>query len=157
MSALVNVSKNGTHKNNGLANRTWSNWVDDLFGIDPFPSVISDNFNTGLSLPKVNVKETKDDYFLELAVPGLKKEDFNIDIDNELLTISAEIKVEDEKADDNYTRKEFSYSSFKKTFTLPDSIDEAKIKAKYEAGVLNVHLPKREEAKPKPARTIKIS
>lgn len=157
MSSLMNVSKNGNQKESGLTHRGWSNWIDDLFNTDAFPAVLSSNFNTGISMPKVNIRETKDDYFVDMAVPGMKKEDFNIDLDNDVLSISTEQKVEDEKTEDNFTRREFGYSSFKRTFTLPDSIEDSKIKAKYEDGVLSIQLPKREEAKQKPSRTIKIS
>ena len=108
-------------------------------------------------IAKVNIKETGDAYVVEMAVPGLKKSDFQIDLDNHVLSISTEMKEENEQKEDNYTRREFGYSSFKRTFTLPDSVDDSKIDAKYEDGILNIHLPKREEAKQKPARTIKIS
>jgi HSP20 family protein len=110
-----------------------------------------------MSLPKVNIKETKDDYFVEMAVPGMKKDDFNIDLDNKVLSISTEHKEETENTQENYTRREFGYSSFKRTFTLPESVDDNKIKATYTDGILTIQLPKREEAKEKPARTIKIS
>lgn len=157
MSALMNVPKNGNHKESGLSHRGWSNWIDDLFNVDAFPAVLSSNFNTGISIPKVNIRETKDDYYVDMAVPGMKKEDFIIDLDNDILSISTEQKVENEETEDNFTRREFGYSSFKRTFALPDSIEDSKIKAKYEDGILSIQLPKREEAKQKPARTIKIS
>ncbi len=159
MSALMNISKNGhnarTYSN--VSHRNWSNWIDDLFNVDAFPSTFTNNLTPEFSVPKVNVRETKDDYFVDMAVPGMKKTDFNIDLDNELLTISAEAKEENENSEDTFTRREFGYKSFKRTFTLPESIDESKIKAKYEDGILSIQLPKREDAKPKPARTIKIS
>ena len=158
MSTLVNVPKNGSlsNVNSGLTFPTWSNWIDSFFNND-LPSVFSSNFNTGITLPKVNIKETGDSYFVEMAVPGLKKSDFHIDLDNQLLSISTEMKEENEQQEDNYTRREFGYSSFKRTFTLPESVDDSKIDAKYADGILSIHLPKKEEAKQKPARTIKIS
>ena len=158
MSTLVNVPKNGSlsNVNSGLNYSTWSNWIDSFFN-NELPSVFTSNFNTGMTLPKVNIKETGDAYVVEMAVPGLKKSDFQIDLDNHVLSISTEMKEENEQKEDNYTRREFGYSSFKRTFTLPDSVDDSKIDAKYEDGILNIHLPKREEAKQKPARTIKIS
>ncbi|MDA0177401.1 MULTISPECIES: Hsp20/alpha crystallin family protein [Mesoflavibacter] len=158
MSTLVNVPKNGSlsNVNSGLNYPTWSNWIDSFFN-NELPSVFTSNFNTGMTLPKVNIKETGDAYVVEMAVPGLKKSDFQIDLDNHVLSISTEMKEENEQKEDNYTRREFGYSSFKRTFTLPDSVDDSKIDAKYEDGILNIHLPKREEAKQKPARTIKIS
>jgi HSP20 family protein len=92
-----------------------------------------------------------------MAVPGLKKSDFHIDIDNQVLSISTEMKEENEQKEDNYTRREFGYSSFKRIFTLPESVDDGKIDANYKDGILSILLPKKEEAKQKPARTIKIS
>ena len=92
-----------------------------------------------------------------MAVPGLKKSDFNIDIDNQVLSISTESKEQSEHQEGNYTRKEFGYSSFKRTFTLPESVNEEKINATYNEGILSILLPKKEEAKRKPTRNIQIS
>jgi len=148
-------------KNGGLT-RTKSNlplfstWIDDFFNRD-LPTVFSQNFNSGLSLPKVNIRETADEYFVEMAVPGMKKSDFKIELDNHVLLISTETKEENEEKGDNYTRREFGYSSFRRSFNLPETIDAEKIKAEYTDGILNVHLPKREEAKQKPPRNINIS
>jgi HSP20 family protein len=133
-----------------------SSWFDD-FLLGDLPTVFSSNFNTGMSLPKVNIKESADAFDVEMAVPGLKKSDFNIDVDNFTLSISAEIEENKENANDGYTRREFGYSSFKRTFTLPETVDDGKINATYNEGVLKIHIPKKEEAKQKPARTIKIS
>jgi HSP20 family protein len=119
--------------------------------------VFTPNFNTGITLPKVNIRETSDAFWVDMAVPGMKKSDFQIDLDNQLLSISTELKQEKESNEENYTRREFGYSSFKRTFTLPESVDDSKINASYSDGILNIHLPKKEEAKQKPARTIKIS
>ena len=92
-----------------------------------------------------------------MAVPGFKKSDFKIGLENEKLSISAEIKVEEGEKEANFTRKEFSYESFKRTFILPETVDEGAINANYNNGILTVSIPKKEEAKPKPARTIEIS
>ncbi|WOD42408.1 Hsp20/alpha crystallin family protein [Hwangdonia lutea] len=158
MSNLVNVPKNGnlsnTNSNVGFPN--WSSWLDDVFNRE-LPSVFNSNFNTGISLPKVNIKETADDFVVEMAVPGLKKSDFQIDLENQVLSISTETKEENEHKEENYTRREFGYSSFKRTFTLPESVNEDKIDARYNDGILSILLPKKEEAKQKPPRTIKIS
>ncbi|SHI47310.1 HSP20 family protein [Arenibacter nanhaiticus] len=108
-------------------------------------------------LPAVNVKETEGAFGLELLVPGRKKEDFKIEIDNELLTVSSEIAKESNENEEKYTRREFSFSSFKRVFTLPESVDAAKIKVTYEEGILKFVLPKKEEAKPKPKRLIEIA
>jgi HSP20 family protein len=131
----------------------------------PFPSIIDEllkpdwlggiqNFNT--NVPAVNIKETDTSFGIELAAPGKKKEDFNIEIDHNVLTISSEEKTEKEKTEGKYTRKEFSYSSFRRAFTLPETVNTESINATYENGVLYVALPKREEALPKPKRLIKI-
>ena len=108
-------------------------------------------------MPKVNIKEEPDAFVVEMAAPGLKKSDFEINLDNNILSISAEVSESKQDVADNYTRREFGYSSFKRTFTLPDSVDDSKIKASYNEGILEVHLPKKEEAKDKPARIIDIS
>ncbi|MCE7993998.1 MAG: Hsp20/alpha crystallin family protein [Roseivirga sp.] len=98
-------------------------------------------------LPAANVKENENEFTIDLAVPGMKKDDFRIEIENGALSISSEKKEESEDKTDDYTRKEFSYSSFSRSFRLPDSVKEDKIKAKYDNGVLIVSLPKKEEAK----------
>lgn len=113
----------------------------------------------GISFPAVNFKETEDGFEIEMAVPGLKKEDFKIDLDHNLLTISAEDKSEtsDKDEDGRYTRREFNYRSFKRAFTLPETSDADKIQASYQEGVLSVQIPKKEEAKPKPAKLIEVA
>ncbi|MBU3822873.1 Hsp20/alpha crystallin family protein [Flavobacteriaceae bacterium XHP0103] len=160
MSNLATVTKNGgltTANKNRLSNfPNLSTWLED-FPLGDFPSLFSTNFNTGISLPKVNIKEVADAFVVEMAVPGLKKSDFKIDLDNHVLSISAELKEENEEKETGYTRREFGYSSFKRTFTLPETVDDNKIKANYKEGILSVNLPKKEEAKQKPARTIDIS
>lgn len=131
----------------------------------PFPSIIDEllkpdwlggiqNFNT--NVPAVNIKETDTSFGIELAAPGKKKEDFNIEIDHNVLTISSENKLEKEETEGKYTRREFSYSSFRRAFTLPETVNTENINATYENGVLNVALPKKEEALPKPKRLIEI-
>lgn len=158
MSNLVNVPKNRSlvNRNSNENFLTWSNWLDDIFNRD-LPSVFPSNFNTGITLPKVNIKETADAFMVEMAVPGLKKSDFHIDLDNQVLLIYTESKEENEHKEENYARREFGYSSFKRTFTLPESVNDEKINAKYIDGILSIILPKKEEAKRKPVRNIKIS
>ncbi len=159
MSTLAKVSNNGglTRTNPARSSNLpmWS-LIDEVFNRD-WPSVFSQNFNTGISLPMVNIKETADAYFVEMAVPGLRKSDFQIDLDNQVLSISTETEQENQQKEENYTRREFGYSSFKRSFTLPETVDDGKIKAEYNEGILKIHLPKKEEAKQKPARSIKIS
>ena len=158
MNTLVTVPKNGkvVNKNRNINYPTWSSWIDDFFGINESP-LISSNFNTGITTPMVNIKETTDSYIVEMAVPGMKKSDFEISIENKILSISAEIEIKEEDNTDDYSRREFGFSSFKRTFTLPETVDDAKINASYSDGILNVHIPKKEEAKQKPPRTVKIS
>ena len=126
--------------------------MNDLFTPDWFGGV--DNWNA--SAPAVNIKDNTDGFELELAVPGAKKEDFKVEVDNDILTISSEVKSENEETKENYTRKEFTYSSFNRAFTLPETVDGAKIDAKYEDGILRVTLPKKDEALPEPKRMISI-
>lgn len=158
MSNLVNVPKSGRMSNsNSNGNfQGWSSIIEDIFNRD-LPSVFSANFNTGMTLPKVNIKESDDSFVVEMAVPGLKKSDFRIDLDNQLLSISTERSEEHEEKEENYTRREFGYSSFKRSFSLPESVNEEDINASYDEGILKIHLPKKEEAKRKPARNIEIS
>lgn len=113
------------------------------------------NFNT--TIPAVNIKESEVDFKLELFAPGLKKEDFNIEIDQRTLSISSEKQTEKEENNEKYSRKEFSFSSFKRTFNLPETVNFDAIDANYESGILHLRLPKREEALPKPKRTIEIA
>lgn len=132
-----------------------------------FPSVLQGFFNDfervapthQNSFPAVNVLESENDFKIELAAPGLKKEDFKVNVHENVLTISAEQKTESEENKDNgkYTRKEFNYSSFKRSFTLPKTVDGDKIVASYNEGVLGLSLPKKEEAKPKEPRLIEIA
>ena len=126
--------------------------MEDFFGPDWFGG-ISNEVNT---LPAVNIKENEKNFELDLAIPGQKRDDFNIELDEHVLTVSMEHKTEDESITDSYTRKEFSYTSFRRAFTLPESIDEGKIDAAYKEGILRITLPKKEEALPKPKRLISI-
>lgn len=110
------------------------------------------------TLPSVNVKENENEFQIEVAAPGLKKGDFKLNFKNGRLTISSEKQEEKkEKEGEKFTRKEFNYQSFKRTFTVPENVvNTGKISAKYSDGILHIKLPKREEVKPKPAKEIKI-
>lgn len=114
-----------------------------------------DNFKQ--NVPAANIKETESEYVLELAAPGRKKEDFNVEIDKDILTISSEVKNEEHKEDEGYTRREFAFSSFKRVFSLPETISMDKINASYEDGILKFVMPKKEEALPKPKRLIEVA
>ena len=100
-----------------------------------------------LNVPAVNITENKDEFMVSLAIPGMKKEDFNIDIEGNMLTISSEKEESKEEKDEKYTRKGFNYSSFSRSFSLPDEVNMEKIDARYVDGVLKLSLPKKEEAK----------
>lgn len=114
---------------------------------------------TNSTLPAVNVKENDDQYQIEVAAPGMKREDFKVNYENGRLTISSELSEEErEGKNENYTRREYRYRSFQRSFTVAENMVESdKIKANYSDGILYITLPKREEIKPKPAREIKIS
>lgn len=140
---------------NNEARPTLPNLMDNFFGRDIF-DMMGNNGHVG-SLPGVNVIESKDAYRLEVAIPGFKKDQFNLNLEKNTLTISAEASKEAEKNQENYTRREFSYGSFSRSFSLPQTADSEKIDAKYENGILLIHIPKKEEAKEKPARNIKVS
>lgn len=134
-------------------------FIDNLFSRD-WMDWSSLNFsNTNTTLPAVNIKETGNEYEIEVAAPGMKKTDFKINLDKDQLLISSERKEEKtNKEDENYTRKEFSYQSFQRSFAIPENlVDGEKITARYDDGILKVKLPKREEIKPKPAREIRIA
>jgi HSP20 family protein len=115
------------------------------------------NFWNKANVPAVNIAENDDTFKIEFAAPGLTKTDFKINLNNDVLTVSSEKEINNEESKTNYTRKEFNFSSFERTFTLPDSANGDKIKAEYKDGILSIEIPKREEAKVKPAREIEIA
>jgi HSP20 family protein len=133
-------------------------------GFRPFymPNLFDDDFLPSLSnrtnsTPSVNIREDEKLYTLELAVPGIDKKDLKIDINEDVLTISSESKNESEENKDGYKRKEFSYSSFCRSFYIPENVTRDKIEANYKDGILTVGLPKEEEEKNKISRQITIS
>ncbi|MEA4851775.1 hypothetical protein SDC9_182731 [bioreactor metagenome] len=114
--------------------------------------------NTNTTLPSVNIKENPDAFTVEVAAPGFDKNDFKLELNHNTLTVSSEKKVESEtKENEVFTKREFSYQSFSRSFTLPMIADGERISANYENGILLVSIPKKEEAKPKPSRMIEIS
>ena len=136
--------------------------------ISNLPSFIGDFFNDFMntdlvsrdvfkSMPAVNISETNDAYMLELASPGMRKEDFRIEVENGVMTISSGKKTENNTEDSRFTRREFSYSTFSRTFTLPEHVDTEGIAARYEQGILMISIPKKDEAKKKPVREITVS
>lgn len=114
-----------------------------------------DNFELS---PAVNIKDNKNKYEIELAAPGLSKDDFNVTLEEGMLTISAEKKQEKEEEKEGYVKKEFSYSTFSRSMTLPETVDEDKdVKASYKDGILHLTLQKKEALKLKPAKKVKVS
>jgi HSP20 family protein len=136
-----------------FSHRPMSSFLDDFF-LPQWPSK-SPIFSS--SIPAVNVQEREKDFLLSFAVPGKNKEDFEIDVDQDVLSVSALSQEEaTTENDDLFTRKEFNYQSFKRSFSLPESVDTTKIKAQYKEGILSINLPKRKEALPQPTKRIAI-
>jgi HSP20 family protein len=137
---------------------TFPSFFDKFFEGNMMDWNNSNYSSTDTTLPAVNVKENDDAFMIEVAAPGMTKDDFKLNYDNGKLTISSERKNEKNQEGDNYTRREFSYQSFQRSFTVPENVVNGdKIGASYKDGILNISLPKREEVKPKPSREIKIS
>jgi len=126
-----------------------SNFFDD-----DFLPVLSGRSST---MPSVNIREDEKNYFIELAVPGIDKNNLKIDINEDVLTVSSEVKNETEESREGYKRKEFSYASFCRSFFIPENVNKEKIEASYKDGILSVNLPKEEEEKNKITRQVKIS
>lgn len=134
-------------------NSAFNNFFDDIFNTNISNFVGSDFVS---NIPSVNVSETGDDFKIELAAPGLEKGDFDINVDKDQLTISVKKETSNEVKDEKFTRKEFSYSAFTRSFHLPEGVKADAIQASYENGVLGIIIPKKEEAKALPPRTIEV-
>ncbi|WP_421940137.1 Hsp20/alpha crystallin family protein [Pedobacter sp.] len=137
---LVKFNSDNSNKKNGLM--TGFN--------DVFDSIFNDTFFSDRMVsrvPAANISESKDHYHVELAAPGLRKEDFRINLERNLLNISVELSAQESQQERSFNKREFSYSSFVRSFTLPDSADVQGIEAKYQEGVLCIDIPKKEEAK----------
>lgn len=130
--------------NNGQRNAV-SPWFNDVFDSLFNDSVLNDRFVT--KTPAVNIAETETAFEIELAVPGLKKEDFKINLDKNVLSVSAEKKTDNVEENKKYSKREYSYTSFVRSFTLPEVADQAKIEAEYADGILKLNVAKKEEAK----------
>lgn len=142
-----------------VANRSvspsFSHLFDDFFNTEIGDWRRNNYSSSNTTLPKVNIMEDADGYVVEMAAPGMEKGDFKIDLEKNVLTIASE-KSRSDKEDVKYTRCEFAYHAFQRSFTLPSSADSEQISAVYENGILQVNIPKKEEAKPKPPKTIQI-
>ena len=132
---------------------------NDFFSRDLWNWGLANNSTTNTTIPAINIRENNDNFYVEVAAPGMKKDDFKVEIDGSTLTISSERENREEtKEGEKYSRKEFSYQSFQRVFELPaHMVDAEHIEAKYENGLLHLVIPKREEAKQRPPRMIKIS
>lgn len=145
-------------KNGGLPSL-----VSDFFGTSlldrDFFDLESDLFPSrlGINVPTANVTETSKEFKLELAAPGLERKDFNVEIENHVLKISAEKEEEKKEKNGEYSRREYSFNSFSRSFSLPENVKEGNIDAKYENGVLKVSIPKEKETQVKPAQKVAVS
>ena len=132
-------------------------FFDDFFTRDLFDWGLG-NRSDGGTLPAVNIKETNDSYELDVAAPGMTRDDFNVELNEDTLVISGNINEESENENEGYTRREFRYESFQRSFRLPEkSVISEKITAKYDNGILHISIPKAEEAKVKPPKKIRIN
>jgi HSP20 family protein len=150
----------GMVKSNGTYFPTNPSLFDDFFNRDWLDSSLGNWRASGESLPAVNVMESNDDFKIEVAAPGMKRDHFKVELDNNILTISSqrEDKAEEKDRDGNYTRREFSYHSFQRSFSLPENkVMGDKITARYVDGILYVTVPKSEQAKVKPAKQIAVA
>ncbi len=140
------------------ANPYFPSFWDNFFSKDLMDWGSSNFSSTDTTLPAVNVKESDEAFEIEVAAPGMNKNDFKVNLENNLLTISSEKKEEKkEEGKGHFTRREFSYQSFQRSFSISEAIvDAEKITARYCEGILCITLPKKEEVKPKPAREISI-
>ncbi len=137
--------------------------VRNFDNLNSFPALFNEFFGEpsvskwNPEVPSANIKESDENFKIELAAPGYKKDAFKVEVHERNLTISAEEKSENEEKTENYIRKEYSFGSFKRSFRLPQTVDTDKIEAVYEDGVLNLVIPKKEEAKPKEPKLISIN
>ncbi len=126
--------------------KPWNEWFDNSGNL----------LGRSLSVPAVNITEQPEAYKVSMAVPGMKKEDFRIDVDGNILTISCQKEENKEEKNKKYTRKEYNYSSFSRSFTLPEEVSQEKIEARYEDGVLKLVLPRMDMAKKVSTKKIEV-
>lgn len=136
---------------------TFRNLIETFFEND-FPNFgkSMSRFMMGTTIPSANIKENDENFQIELGIPGVNKEQIKIDLEDDVLTISSEQKEEKTEEKDNYTRREFNYSSFSRSFYLPDIVDSDKISAEYKDGILNIVIPKKESVIRKSQKRIEI-
>lgn len=142
---------------------SWRSNLSELFDFDrffldqPFSNFPAMDTLRVSRIPATNIRESENEFILELAAPGMKKKDFHVDIDNGMLEIKVEKEEEIKKEEPRFTRREYNYNAFYRSFTLPETVDGEKIKAEYEEGVLKIHLPKLPDAKKRPVKEITVS
>ncbi|WP_207505731.1 Hsp20/alpha crystallin family protein [Telluribacter humicola] len=131
----------------------------DMEGLHSWSWPAMSRSRVGSVVPSVNIREDNDNFYLEVAAPGMKKKDFNVVLDNGRLTIYSEKREENEEKDEQkrFMKREFSYHAFSRSFWLPDTCEQERIEARYTDGILHLTVPKKEEAKPKAPRQIKIT
>lgn len=140
-------------RNSSLMPSFWRNPMDRFFGND-FANLWSGEMLE--TMPAINIKEEKDNYKLELAAPGLKKEDFNISVEGNVLTISSEKESETNDGEENYSRREYNYSGFSRSLTLPENSDSGQVSAKYTDGILHLTVPKKKVSEQKNGQKIRV-
>lgn len=148
-------------KSNGGFPTLFSDWLNPALLTSDFMDFDSEApfqaLRLGINVPSANVAETPKEYMIDLAAPGLERKDFKVEINNHTLTVSSEKKEEQKEEKNGYSRKEFSYSSFSRSFSLPENVKEGSIDAKYQDGILKITIPKKEVTVTKPAREIAVS
>lgn len=138
-----------------LKNTTFiPSWVDDFLPGTQWPDLET---KLGVTMPAVNINEDDNQFIIDVAAPGMEKKDFKLELNHNVLTISAEKEEEKEEKKRKFSRREFNYASFRRSFTLPNMVNEEGIKATYQNGVLSISIPKKEEAKVKPLKQIDIA
>lgn len=144
-------------KRNGHLPKTFPALFDDFFGRELFNWGNSNFSSTSTTMPSVNIRENAEAFEVEVAAPGMQKSDFQVRLDGNTLTISSNRENKEEKREEHYSRMEFSYQSFQRSFLLPkDVVDDDGISARYENGLLRLTIPKKEEARKKEPRLIEI-
>lgn len=142
-------------------NSNFPSLIDEFFGrdMDQIFNLSGPLSRVGSNVPAVNIREDDDKYSLEVAAPGMRREDFKVVLEDGVLTVSTEHKQENEAKDGKgqYTKREFSYHSFSRSFRLPASCEQEHIQARYADGVLHLEIPKKEEVKRKAPRQIQIA
>jgi HSP20 family protein len=154
------VFMNSLVKKNGQLTSSMPSLLNDFFADDLFRLPLMQWRSGGATLPSVNIKETPDAFHIQVAAPGMKREDFKVELDHNTLSISCDRQQQGEENDQegNYVRREFSYEAFERTFTLPgDQVEGDKIQARYIEGILQINVPKKEQFRRKPARQIKVA